>query len=348
MNKVHRLGYFSKLRAGNWQEVKFILFSYLFLGLLYWVGFLLQNRLEVVRSVEFMKSYVFRVILIQPFYFLMFYWFAFVDIARKVILNIVFCTVFVCIWVIGVKLIRTEWLSEFEVFGNSFYFDTALMYIFLFGAFHTYEYFVLFKQHQTSEKQLLQLNFESEKSILTAQMQPHFLFNILNSITASIPFQLESTRESIAPLAQTYRYILNASKIDSVLLKDELIFFKEYLRLENQRFENMMAFDFSAEPAVLKRMIPPMFLHATLYHLIEFLRGRWKDEINFFIYITSLGQVLKFEVTINLPEELDACGFQQLLQLTAPVKENSYLQQCILKQLSPYELFIVFLIKNNA
>ena len=249
-------------------------------------------------------------------------------------------------WLAGVTLIQTNWLKEFEVFGNSFYFDTALMYIFLFGVFHAYEYFNLFKQHEASERELLKLSFESEKSILNAQMQPHFLFNILNSINASIPFQLENTRESVAMLAQTYRFILNASKIESVSVKEELFFFKEYLRLENERFENILTFDFNTDISVLKRKCPPMSLHATLYHLIEYLRVQNIAEINFNMHISSLAQVLKFEVSIYLSEGLSKGNFLELSELKASSKPNKYFQQYILSQISENELFIMFLLNN--
>lgn len=70
------------------------------------------------------------------------------------------------------------------------------------------------------------LAYESELKALKSQIQPHFLFNTLNSISASIPYTMEKTKVMIAQLADTFRYTLKASERDWLPLEEEINFIK--------------------------------------------------------------------------------------------------------------------------
>ena len=67
------------------------------------------------------------------------------------------------------------------------------------------------QQHQLAE-QLYQQVHQSELAALKAQINPHFLFNALNTLSASVPPALEPTRALIAQLAHTFRFALDASR----------------------------------------------------------------------------------------------------------------------------------------
>lgn len=109
--------------------------------------------------------------------------------------------------------------------------------------------------------------YENEINFLKAQIQPHFLFNTLNQISATVPPQHEATRELIARLADTFRYALRSTREELVPLKDELGFIRNYLELEKERFGNRLSIRIAAE-GVQHVMIAPMLLQPLVENAI--------------------------------------------------------------------------------
>ncbi len=106
---------------------------------------------------------------------------------------------------------------------------------------------------------------ESELSALRAQINPHFLFNSLNSIAALIrisPSEAESVTED---LADVFRYTLRASEHPLVPLKDELEIINLYLNIEKARFKERLKINISVPDPLLTVQVPVL----TLQPLIE-------------------------------------------------------------------------------
>ncbi len=108
---------------------------------------------------------------------------------------------------------------------------------------------------------------ENEINMLKAQIEPHFLFNTLNRISATVPPQHEATRELIARLADTFRYALRSTKEEKVPLQDELCFIRNYLELEKARFGNRLAIRIEAGN-ISNVMIAPMLLQPLVENAI--------------------------------------------------------------------------------
>ncbi|AII54358.1 sensor histidine kinase [Hymenobacter sp. APR13] len=116
------------------------------------------------------------------------------------------------------------------------------------------------RHRQQQSLQLQQRARESELAALKAQLNPHFLFNTLNSISASVPPELEHTRELIARLAHTFRFVLDASRHPVLPLRAELAFLRSYLELEQARFGARLRVEFAVEEVLLPVPLPPMLL----------------------------------------------------------------------------------------
>jgi LytS/YehU family sensor histidine kinase len=126
--------------------------------------------------------------------------------------------------------------------------------------FHAYNFWLSTQRQQKKERELRELAFQSEINALRAQIEPHFLFNTLNSISASVPPTLEKTRVLIAQLADTFRYALRVSVSQFVALGDEIDFLKTWLALEKQRFGERLAIDYQIDANAVGVMVPPMIL----------------------------------------------------------------------------------------
>lgn len=116
-------------------------------------------------------------------------------------------------------------------------------------------------RHRQQQTLLLQEQArESQLAALKAQLNPHFLFNTLNSISASVPPELERTRELIARLGHTFRFVLDASRQPVLPLRAELEFLRAYLDLEQARFGARLRVEFAVDEALLPVPVPPMLL----------------------------------------------------------------------------------------
>lgn len=125
---------------------------------------------------------------------------------------------------------------------------------------------------QTPEKHISQLReqaLQAELQALKAQIQPHFLFNALNRVNASLPADQEAAREMIARLADTFRYALDATRTDLVPLGNELSFLRDYLQIEQDRFAARLQVHIEAPLSLHHYRIPPMLLQPLVENAVK-------------------------------------------------------------------------------
>ncbi|MFK7921222.1 MAG: sensor histidine kinase [Bacteroidia bacterium] len=144
-----------------------------------------------------------------------------------------------------------------------------LFYILQFAIFHIYDEFQRSAEQEKRAQELREIALRSELTALKAQLNPHFLYNVFNTINASIPVESEHTRELIAKLSDLFRYQLKASKVITVPLRDELDFILSYLELEQARFEERLTVDLQIDETLLDIGIPPMLLQPIVENAIK-------------------------------------------------------------------------------
>ena len=144
-----------------------------------------------------------------------------------------------------------------------------LFYCIQFGFLHAYEYYNDNLEQQKIQSQLRELSLKSELSALKSQLNPHFLYNVFNTINASVPKELENTRKMIATLADMFRYQLQASQSDFVSIRDEINFVKQYLELEKARFENRLQVKIDISDNILDEQIPPMIIQPLVENAVK-------------------------------------------------------------------------------
>ncbi|SFE27821.1 sensor histidine kinase [Spirosoma endophyticum] len=181
---------------------------------------------------------------------------------KRVSLHFVLLPLFVVIWQ-GICYAISDTLKIGRLRGDAQIWDTyisALFYLVQFGVFHAYAYHRDLQRQYMLEAELRQLALQSELSALKAQLNPHFLYNVFNTISASVPPTQERTRELLAELADLFRYQLQASRRDLVPVRDELAFVRKYLHLEKARFGKRLQVTVQVGAGVLDYLMPPMLL----------------------------------------------------------------------------------------
>jgi two-component system LytT family sensor kinase len=117
------------------------------------------------------------------------------------------------------------------------------------------------------ELQQLSLN-EARLAALTRQINPHFLFNTLNSVSALIRTNPEQARNVVYKLSSILRRLLRNTE-NMATLREELLFIDNYMAIELVRFGNKLRFVTEIEPATLDRMVPSMLLQPIIENSIR-------------------------------------------------------------------------------
>lgn len=104
-----------------------------------------------------------------------------------------------------------------------------------------------------------------ELNNIKAHINPHFIFNALNSIRALVDEDPARSRQAITQLSNILRSSLSADRHETVSLEDELNIVSDYLALEQIRFEKRLQVEMDVDDACLKNAVPPMMIQ----HMVE-------------------------------------------------------------------------------
>ena len=110
---------------------------------------------------------------------------------------------------------------------------------------------------------------ETELRALKSQINPHFLFNCLNSLRALVPLELERPREAITLLADLLRAALTVGEQPVIPLEKELETVALYLALEQIRFEERLRVRQEIAPAALRRRVPPFLIQGLVENAVK-------------------------------------------------------------------------------
>ncbi|MBL7863297.1 MAG: histidine kinase [Cyclobacteriaceae bacterium] len=131
-------------------------------------------------------------------------------------------------------------------------------------------YFVYnyFERYNTSLKLEASVR-EIELNNLKSQLNPHFIFNALNSIRALVDENPDKSKEAINQLASILRNSLNTGKRGLTKFEDELKIVKDYLGLESIRFEERLTTDFEIDPDSRDFLVPPLMIQTLVENGIK-------------------------------------------------------------------------------
>jgi sensor histidine kinase YesM len=109
----------------------------------------------------------------------------------------------------------------------------------------------------------------AELRALEAQINPHFLFNSLNSIRGLVVEDPQKAQDMITRFAALLRYNLNHDRQHTVPLAQEAEVVEDYLALESVRFEGRLRVQFTVDPAAESLQVPPMILQALVENALK-------------------------------------------------------------------------------
>jgi two-component system, LytTR family, sensor kinase len=196
---------------------------------------------------------------------------------------------------------------------SDYLFNVKVGIFFLFTLYIVYEMIYYFRKwQQTNEErealkedqlrtQVQQLELEKqlkevELTNLRQQLNPHFLFNALNSIHALVSLKEDKAEAAVLNLSDLMRYHLNYDKRDFVTVQEEMDTVRNYLELEKIRYDKRLTYDIQADVAVLNQEIPLIMVQTLVENAIKHSVRHNINGANISVSARQEGVFLKIEV----------------------------------------------------
>jgi len=178
---------------------------------------------------------------------------------------------------------------------------TLLWDVFLFGTITLSASMVLMSRrsrgHERAGIELRARLAHAELELLRAQLEPHFLFNALNTIAGLIRVaRPELATRALAKLSELLRYVVEASRQDRVPLAWELEFVANYLELQQMRFGPRLQFEIHEAAIGRGCEVPPLLLQPLIENAVVHGVARTSDPVTIHVHIAMVDGELRVEV----------------------------------------------------
>ncbi|HCP93148.1 MAG TPA: sensor histidine kinase [Bacteroidetes bacterium] len=150
------------------------------------------------------------------------------------------------------------------------YFFNLSKYVLLWSlTYHLFQYWERSLKAERDRYQIEAILKENQYNNLKTQLNPHFLFNSLNSIRTLVDMDPEIAKNAITQLSGLLRSSLQMGKHKTVSLADELQTVKDYLAIESIRFDDRLKVYFDIDEAAEKCNVPPMMLQTLTENAVK-------------------------------------------------------------------------------
>ena len=215
--------------------------------------------------------------------------------------HLIAASIIVFVWmyfgVVIIKLLHSdsdEWIQKIIVVRIFFGYMLYIIYVIFFYAVNYYQGF---KEKVINETKLISLVKEAELHALKSQINPHFLFNSLNSISSLTMTDPARAQEMVINLSQLMRYSLKHEQKEMVTFQQELENNKLYLSIEKVRFGSKLNPVFAIEENCFNAEIPNMILQPLYENAIKYGVYEATETIDVITHCECNNEVLK--VTIS-------------------------------------------------
>jgi sensor histidine kinase YesM len=168
-------------------------------------------------------------------------------------------------------------------------------------------YFLLLEEQIRQRERLESQASTAQLAMLRYQLNPHFLFNTLNSISTLVLLkQTERANAMLARLSSFLRYTLANEPTAKVTLAQEVETLKLYLEIEKMRFEERLRPHFRIEPETIGARLPSLLLQPLIENAIKYAVTPLENGADIWITAQREGQAVRIEVADSGGEEAAA------------------------------------------
>ncbi|MEO5682603.1 MAG: histidine kinase [Chitinophagaceae bacterium] len=232
--------------------------------------------------------------------FLLFSMRSYVDWYRKPLRKIIITLLGISFYTLPVSiLLLAGWYRIFlqgEINWSNVFTAALVIMICVIFITHVYETVFLVKESENEmlrAEKLERARAEAELQALKNQIDPHFIFNSLNTLSYLIEEKPAKAKQFNDNLADVYRYILQNKARDLVLLREEIVFLGDYFSLLKIRFEDAVQLQLIVEAALFDQyLVPPISLQVLMENAIK--HNEFSDAAPLVMEISFNGKALVF------------------------------------------------------
>jgi signal transduction histidine kinase len=214
------------------------------------------------------------------------------------------------IWDSRAHVVRIQWHMYKVLFLSNGVDDLITIYFPIVLIAHVASYYRRLRERELRASQLQGQLEKARLQALKSQLQPHFLFNCLNSISALMLTNVEAADRMITRLGDLLRISLETAGTQMTTLSRELEFVNCYIEIEKVRFEERLKVTVDIAPETLDASVPHLLLQPLVDNAIKHGISRLVGGGEIWISATQDDTDLHLEVRDNGPGLLDPSNFQ--------------------------------------
>jgi len=198
---------------------------------------------------------------------------------------------------------RVDWVGV-RIFSRQFWGSSGqnlLFYALLLGIAHAVLYHARYRERERAPERLAAGLAEARLQALKMQLQPHFLFNTLNAISALMHRDVEAADEMLARLSDLLRMALDQRGMQEIPLKDELEFVEKYLEIEQARFGDRFSVSTAVAPETLDAVVPNLVLQPLVENCVRHAVSTRLEPTHVDIRAQRIGDMLQLQVCDDGP-----------------------------------------------
>lgn len=179
---------------------------------------------------------------------------------------------------------------------------------------------------QQAENNLLQLenkNIQSQFEVLKAQINPHFLFNSLNTLASLINFDKEKSVRYVEEFSALYRRLLDKTDETVLFLRDEMQFLDSYIYLQKIRFGENLQFNIDIKENDLEKGVPPLSVQMLVENALKHNEVSEDFPLEITIYTSENYLVVSNPLQLKTPNHVrEGIGIENLKQRYATLTQR--------------------------
>ncbi len=244
------------------------------------------------------------------------------------------CLVFASIWTVSTNIIYALLFPKLWTDAHiSLYFMGFVNSIFIFlcwsGIYYATSYH---KKNQLNKQRMIELKSEAQEAKLRMfryQLNPHFLFNTLNSISCLIKDKKnDSADKMLNRLAELLRFTLDSSPIDMVTVTEELELVDRYLQIEKVRFQEKLIVNLNVEEDSNNVLIPSLLIQPLIENSLKHAISTYPDggviDISIVIVAQRLIITISDDGKLTTPGNGSGLGLKNLQSRLQSIYEDNY------------------------